>query len=371
MPIKPAKKSKKLAKTRRNKKSWKKDAAKRKKLYSIKKTTLRYTVIFLLFIFSFCTLVGYVSYKTLTKTFASAINENGLNIVEPFPNNGLITILLLEINGFSKDYIEINKAQFLFLDPHGGILHVFSFDTDATLDVPGKYANEPIKKNLQLSLSVNSGDLAKSMDMTVKTFENNFALPIDRYVVVEENSFSLVEGYLKNGSLTQISILEFYQLGQAMRTNMSFDDVVSYYANIKAVKKTDLQNLSSDQINGYTNIDGFIQQKNVESAIARERSTIAVLNGTDILGVATYASRVVNNLGGRVVSVENDVVKRDATFLITNDPLSKTTLSLKRFFNKAQVITVEEAKTRGEFPENVIERSDVVLIIGLDTANSL
>ena len=96
--------------------------------------------------------------------------------------------------------------------------------------------------------------------------------------------------------------------------------------------------------------------------MAKEAKSIVVLNATSLAGVASFGARVVNNLGGRVVSVDNAENKFSEDFIVTDDPNDYSVRLLSGVFGISKVISKDVAKQY--VTDNQLHRADILLILG-------
>ena len=106
----------------------------------------------------------------------------------------------------------------------------------------------------------------------------------------------------------------------------------------------------------------------MSSNISNEKKTISVLNGTSVSGVATLSSRVISNIGGRVVAIENASSEYSNTLIISDDLDSETVAYIKKSFGIDRVYTKQEASF---VREDAMSRSDIIVVIGFDLADRL
>jgi len=97
----------------------------------------------------------------------------------------------------------------------------------------------------------------------------------------------------------------------------------------------------------------------VESAVVDEELNIGVYNGTSVSGLATEASRWIENIGGDVVEVGNAPEKLEKTSIkVYVDVLDSPTIArLQRIFH-VDAVTLEKSES--------LTRFDVVVTVGDD-----
>ena len=117
--------------------------------------------------------------------------------------------------------------------------------------------------------------------------------------------------------------------------------------------------------NEYT--DAIVRDMTFDSSTAVEKASVAVLNGTNIPGVAGFGARVVQNSSGHVISVENTKDTYHESMLIVESNDLAVLKEIQRFFDIENVV-VKRLFTN---PEPIADRADVTLIIGFDRASNL
>ena len=163
-----------------------------------------------------------------------------------------------------------------------------------------------------------------------------------------------VASELKKYTISNLSINEFYSLVKF--SGSLTKDTISTYS------------VTQEDINDSGNLDNQIANMNFDGNISQEELSVAILNGTDYPGVALFGSRLVTNSGGRVVAVSNASTLYDTSYIATDIRDSATLTYLSRVLGIQNIISKTEAQ---KFNENEVDRSDITVIVGFDTADSL
>lgn len=367
MARRTAQKSKKLEKTRKNSGSWKKTSGKSRKSKQAKGVMFRYMGIFALFSVSFVFLFSVVAFKKLTQPFVSAFSTSSYDLrTEEF-----YTVVLYSVEDLNSDIIELNQVTVMFFDTTSKRIVSYDVPIDMELDVPGKYAVEPLSRVLALGMTVNNGDFSKAIAVSDQTLANLFAFPIDRYIVVDKNLHDDFQEIFINGNPSIVLDTGFLNsLKASMKTNLSLQEIYFSYsfANSLPQDRFIKRNIDRNLVEHTDILDEEIVNLTFDSKLALEKKSIAVMNGTKEEGIATFGSRVVNNLGGRVISVNNTTQIQEKSVLIVDDKTSETTKSIMRFFNIDDVIYREDVK---DIYVSEMDRADVVIILGLDIVDLL
>ncbi len=377
MPHKTAKKplkkrtSKSLSSTRKAKKqahskTWRKAAKVRRAKNARKELVLKYVSIFALFTISFLFLFAVVSYKKLTLPFASASSNTSSDI----KNEELYVISLLVVDNFESDTLQTNTAYKIFLNFENNLVHVYKLDGNLQLDVMGKYTYEPLSKIALLGKSINNNTNEKGFEMTDQTMQNLFGYASNRYIVVDENMRLTAERlFLEGKSEIPLSLDFLNMLNKSVITDFSASEMYYVYQFMTSLPAGSIviSEVKESHVDEPEILDKQIRDITFDSIVAREKKNIAVLNGTSLPGLATFGSRVITNLGGRVISSDNATKHYEESVLIVDDKNSESVKQIQQFFDVAKVVE----KDNSNYYENEVIRADIVLILGLDMENRL
>src|SRR3989338_5243729 len=171
------------------------------------------------------------------------------------------------------------------------------------------------------------------------------------------DSFDLI-----NHDIFSVSVIPINDLDSSpvLTKNLSLFEL-SHISNFSSSLST------NDFITGPILNDDYIKDLAFDSNSAIEKKSVAILNGTDVSGIAWFGKRIAENMGIRVIASGNAFGKYDESMIIADILDSQTVGYLKRFFNINKVVLKENS----EVNESVINRADITIIIGLDKANNL
>ncbi len=361
MPRKPVKKSKRIANKRKKGFSWKllkKNKSLKKKIYKI------FSAFVLLLVAS--AFLGFLSIKkTLSKTFVSADSNTSFDIM----SEEHATLAIITVDDIDADPVKISGLDVILFDKDKKKVVTFEIPTTHSIDVSGRYGDEEISKLISLGM-LDSDDVLDGADFVKRNLEVKFAHSIDRYLILENDISNSVLDSFKTGkssgllnsevisnlllnSLTDLRVREFYDL-YTFVNGLPSDRFISHL-------------LSEDTLSDSNYIDAVIRDISFDSKVSLEQSSVAVLNGTNISGTATYGSRVLENLGAHVISVANAKETYHESILVVSDPNLAVVKEIQRFFKINKVLSKSEFTGN----EGVADRADVTLIIGFDIANAL
>lgn len=193
-------------------------------------------------------------------------------------------------------------------------------------------------------------------------------LPIDAYVA---------ETSLSGNELPANFILDL--LRHKKSTNLKHKDLIRLWWQIKSLKKTSLlvvdlcehgACLKDRLIDGSEvtrlepdKVDQLIRQFLSDSTIDQENITISVLNASNQSGLALKAARLINNIGGQVVQVEQADSLSDSCLIWASQEAfgGATALRLCRLLD----CPIKVTDTQGQ------QRADLVIYLGQDYAEKL
>jgi hypothetical protein len=289
-----------------------------------------------MFIVSIIFILGLGFYKKVTENFASASSPNSYSI-----NTSDVYTLL---------YISDDAYYFNFFDTRNKKIISYKIPLELTLDVPGKYGVEEISKLRALGKLYAKDD---EMLLVTRSLIKLFGYKVDKYIV--------------SGRPLTFSIGDFYQ--EIENSNVSLSDAYFMYSFAKSLPSDRL--IKKDFTSNYSDhqelIDSEIKDITFDSKVALEKKSVAVLNGSDMPGLAIYASRIIENEGGRVVSVGNSQIPYEESLLVVDDPETETVTQIVRSFGIGKVLR----KSQSLVDENEVDRADIVLILGLDMKDAL
>lgn len=319
---------------------------------------------FFIFIISITFLSLFVFYKKLNENFVSAESYGTYN-------SDITSFSYIVVDSFKSDPIQLKKLNFIVLDKNSNKTLIFDIPLDVEFNLPGKYSDMSLNKTFALG-ALNSEDKLKGgVELLNTTLFKIFGISVDNYILVEDNLSTDVNQLLYEGkSIFPFGGLGITRMRNSFDTNFSFKSFYQTQKFLSSVEKESFikTNLSKEQITNTFFIDGIFEDISLSSAIASEKKTVSVLNGTDFQGIATLGSRVIKNRGGRVVSIENALDKYTNSVLIVDSPDSKTVSYIKKAFNIDKVYTKEEAPF---VKESSVDRSDITLILGFDLASKI
>lgn len=322
------------------------------------------SVTILLFLFSLAFLGSFFVYRNLNQHFASA--DSFENYQSDYPTTSYFVVENIESNP-----IILKKLVLVVSDTKNNTVTLFEVPVDAKLDLFAKYSDLSFKDIFMLGGVSNENRVYGGVDLVNRQLFKLFGFNVDNFILIDSSKEDVLNKLIYNGDsifpfgglspssmddnfLTSYNMKNFYQF-QSLLNNVSSDN---YSVKQAIQEKSDITSF----------IDNVFIDMTMSSDIANEKKTISVLNGTNLSGVATLAGRVINNIGGRVVAMENSSSKYDDTVLVVDELDSSTVAYIKKVFNVKLVYTKEQASF---IKEDALTRSDIVLFIGFDLEDRL
>ena len=253
---------------------------------------------------------------------------------------------------------KINTISLVLVDKKGKKVKIYKFPGNLVVNVHGRFGNEEVSKLLMLS-NLEGTELIK------QTIQDFLGINVDRYIYMGQNLKQPVYNLFTKGDGSGLIGIESLK---TLKTDMRMNELYVVYKYVSGLPSDRFfsYDLSQNDVADSTSVDEDIQDMTLNSDFAAEKKSVAVLNGTDISGMAGVASHFINNMGGRVVASGNASKQYQESILVVDDKQSLTAQSVKRYFGISKVITKNDAK--GIY-EGEIDRADISLIIGFDIAN--
>lgn len=245
------------------------------------------------------------------------------------------------------------------LEPEEPSLSGFSIPNETQLEVVygyGKYQMESVYR---------LGELEKKENLLAESIQENFALPIDGWLVSENIRISAEEDIRNKLSEILISCLK-----DGRKTNLTKWDLIRIFVQIKKVRSHKINFFDLSKISvllkttlpdrtevfeiDQNRLDPLVQKYFFDPIIRKEKMLFEVLNGTDHPKLGERAGRIISGLGGEVVSIGNSQEKVEECQIQTIRE-KKTFHSVKKIANifNCQLLEKEEEG-----------KAEVTLIVG-------
>lgn len=185
-----------------------------------------------------------------------------------------------------------------------------------------------------------------------KTFNKSLATNIGLVYINNSDNYS----YYRDVLLGNLSFIELYTLNSL--EGVSVRDSFSIYSFSSGLDSKDKK---QKRVSNLSVLDKEIRDIYLDSKVGEEALSITVVNTTQVNGLAKDFSRVILNMGGRVVDTTSNANVEPKSFLIYKNK-SKTLDELADKIGISTKISADEAGLK--YPE--IIKSEIVLVVGLD-----
>lgn len=261
---------------------------------------------------------------------------------------------------FKSETIEILSA-----DPISNQLTLIKLPQDTYMNLAFGFGSWPIRSVYSLGQSEAS---PIGILLLQRSIEKTFAIPVDGYIITTSKSSSSASSFVSNIHQNPLSSLAY--LGQ-IKSDLTLSEILKLFWLIKNIRpdKVYTVDLGQSQITSsillpdgsralgidQPKLDQYVRNQFQDLKIRDEAVTIGVFNSTSHSGLAEMASRLITNLGGRVIFTANSTHHLDKTVILGSS--SYTRLRLKQIF-------VPQEATQ---PSNLDpSRADLTIFLGED-----
>jgi hypothetical protein len=281
------------------------------------------------------------------------------------------TVSYIVAEDLNADPILIKKVNFIIFNKDSKKVSVFELPVDVNYKIPGKYGSEVLAKVFALG-GMNSDDrLISGAEAINRSIFKLFGFKVDKFVLTDvEHEEFFDDLWHEGGVLNLVSLKNVTSLGNSLKTDMDLREFYGLLSFVYSLPKERImdEDFSPLIFDNTSEFDDYIREYTYESSLAKEQENISLLNGTDYPGLASFGSRVVTNFGGRVIATQNSTNTYEESYIIAENPNSESVAFLSRVFKIKKIISKDESYS---INESVIDRSDIVVIFGFDTAGDL
>jgi hypothetical protein len=245
----------------------------------------------------------------------------------------------------------------------------YEVDLSYEVDVPGKYGVEPYENIIPVGM-MTDGSFTSGAQLLVSALEKDFGFNVDRYVVVDDDVIApLLSTFVYGTGNSLLDLETLKQLALSVNTDITLSEFYGFFTFVRSLREDRfIVNKAHDNYLGNTELlDENIRDLTFDSSVAREKASVGVLNGTDVPGAANFASRVIKNMGGHIISSSNASKKYDRSVLVVESTDLFVVSEIQKYFGIDNVVL----KGRGGVNEGISDRVDVTLILGFDIVESL
>ena len=365
MPVRSAKKSKKIAAKRNKGFSWKRSKAARK---ARKKIRLLFFAIVSLLLTTLL-LTAFSIYKFAKAPLLSA-SLGSLEKNEDWDGKEEMNILFLMVDDFGRSAPKLESLYVLRIVPQNQNYFIIKLPISAECDLAERYGVGDIAKAFAI------GDVR----LVQETVFKQLAIYSDSYVLTDLKGLSEIKNIFGEIDLKNIrkstpatklyinpNFLKF--LHENVKSNLSIKDLFNILSFVRSTDSINAKvfELNDDSFEDKELFDGFWNEYILQGIAGEENSRILVLNGAEVPGLATWGGRVVSNSGFTLLDVGNTKKKYEESFLISGDPQSNLSQELSHIFG----ISVIKDRISIEDEDEIFLRGDIVVVLGLDIGSVL
>lgn len=252
-----------------------------------------------------------------------------------------------EISHLSRVNIVVNSSKIILVSLTDRQVILLDLSKEEKIRFSRGYGDYPLSSAYKL------GDLdGRGEQLLSESVENFLGLPIEGVIYVEDN---LDCELLVNQSRKCLEALILKTLRRKEKSSLSFFDLVHLWVRVRSVSKFNFKTYHLAELNAKARED-FISKNFQDEKMVKENLSVAVFNSTEFPGLGNQASRLITNLGGRVVNVGNSPLQEETTIIANNRAVDSYTLTrLRKLFS---VIWEEGGIEAG--------RADIGVFLGLD-----
>lgn len=145
-----------------------------------------------------------------------------------------------------------------------------------------------------------------------------FKIPIDASVILDNNSKEITKETIDQNLFFMITNYK------SIKTPMTIIDLARLWFLVKNISPSFIQTKKITIPLEASEIDKLASLYFQDHGITRENFNIAIINGTDISGFGNRLARLINNMGGNVISVTTADRKARISEITTSQPSSYT-----------------------------------------------
>lgn len=238
--------------------------------------------------------------------------------------------------------VKSKEVSLLSLNPGEDSLTIFKIPAEAYINVSFGFGNWPIRSIYNLGQGENPPIGAKLLTTSIASA---FGTPVDGYLSVqEEMEIDDLVGKMKQNPFTLWGIL------RQSRTDLSLREYWDFWSALRKVRADKVETIDLDESGSTVNktladgskvyaldtykLDVLIQKRLEDLNIREESLSIGIFNATSHSGLAEKASRLINNIGGRVVFTTNLDTPLQKSCIVGK--FSYTTSRLSKIFSSTE-----------------------------------
>lgn len=260
--------------------------------------------------------------------------------------------------------VKTKDLNLLSFDPATNTVTLLNIPDETYLELPQGYGKWPARSIYDLGQSESKGSF-----LLKGTISRVFGVPVDGYLIYPGQEKLTGESLVNKFKQDPLSLNLIF----SAKTDLSAGELLRFWWEMKSVRSDKINTLNLAQSNltswilladgsrvldiDKLRLDQFIQGHFEDNRLSQEGLSIGIYNATDHSGLAEKASRMIANMGGRVVFATTASTAVPKSTVIGKKSYSYNKLS--EVFNASQNTKVLGA----DFDTN---RADVVVVLGED-----
>lgn len=258
--------------------------------------------------------------------------------------------------------VRTDQIYALSYNPIDAHITILQIPEDTYMTIPGGYGRWPIRSVYDLGQGEKT---PRGVELLKQTVAFNFGIPIDGYL-----SFSSdvpLEMTIQNLRKNPFLSFQFIRQGQTDLSRLELSRLVWGWWGVRQDKIETVnmgqsnvtqsvllpdgsRALALDQIK----MDNLIKEQFEDVSLSYEGLTIGIYNGTEHPGLADRVSRIITNMGGRVVFTSNTETPSPKSFVLGGENYTHTRLSQVFATGDPQPLNIDSS------------RADVIVVLGED-----
>jgi hypothetical protein len=299
----------------------------------------------------------------LTRPFASA--SGTFNIDSSWDGSAPFNVVWLEVGDLTNETAPLSRFAVLSFNPTLQRFTVIDLPLDYKIDLPSQGVQ-------RLGAVYGIGNLADpkvGTELAAKSASYLLGIPVNGYFLVGSDGIDRLsqlfgspdnlKSYflLKNVTRLPKTMVLAHEF---LKTNLSLKELLQVAYFVGRVRSDKVEDFSVEPryLDDPKSLDWRMSSYFADKRISDARLKVQILNGTAKSGLASFAARIVRNMGAEVVRAGN-YDQQDVTrgFLVLNESGSYTARRL------AQVFGVADSRPPRSSTE---KRADITVILGLE-----
>lgn len=278
--------------------------------------------------------------------------------------------------------VQSDSVYILSFNPVDNKISLIKVPDQTYLEAPFGFGSWPIRSIYSLGQSENTpiGPL-----LLATTLSQNFRVPIDGYLISRQSLDKVAfPKFLDDSRKDPVGVITILK---SFDTNLSPVEVMKFWLGVRGVRFDKIESVDLEQTSvtiskllpdgsrslslDNTKLDSFIGSYFEDPKVSSEKLTIGIYNSTNKPGLAEEASRLVSNIGGRVVFTSNSDQPISKTVVVGGESYTKRRLAeifAPNCLSQYSLFGLVKTNNPCIISDKSIDssRSDIIIILGQD-----